>query len=185
MSGFDFSGIGSDSNLDANTPLKEGTFHFAVDSVNPNHTSKKKGTHGIELVLTVLAGTEDQKNKKLYERFYLPTPDQTEQGRDFMLRRLAKIARTLDLIAEDDLKGANVVVPWEKAAGRQFVATVVHNIDDETKKVTGAQIDGLKMYKVTDDDVAEIPKDKASLQMITGAGGGGETPKPATNIADL
>jgi hypothetical protein len=189
-SSFDFSDIPDDDSLDSGTLLKEGTYHFVVDAVDVEHASKKKGTRGVEFVCQVLAGTENQKGKKLYERFYYPTPDQSEDGRLFMLKRIGKIARVLDLIAVTDLGKAGVVIPWEKGAGRQFVATISHNhAEDDVKKEKplGSQIEGLKIYRVTDQDVAEIPKDKEMLAWLGKAGSneGNDPPAAATSIADL
>ena len=184
---FDFSDIPSDDALDANTPLKEGSYHFVVESVDPDHASKKKGTRGVEFVLQVLAGTEDQKGKKLYERFYYPTADQTPEGRAFMLKRIGKIARTLSIMSAADLGKSNVVIPWKKAAARQLIA-LVSNSTDDNGKVNGSQIDGLKMFRVDDPEVAEVPKDKDVMAMLGGAGDGeaaAEPTKPATSIGDL
>lgn len=188
---FDFTAIPDDDSLDAGAILKEGTFHFVVEAIDKEHVSKTKGTHGIESVLQVLAGTEkSEKGKKLYERFYYPTPDQKDGG-VFATQRICKFARVLDLISEADLGKKGVVIPWDKAVARQFIATVAYNYDEkdiEKKKPLGSQIDGLKMFRVNDDDVAEIPKDEAALAMLGVAGQGSEaTAKPteATSISDM
>ncbi len=193
MNLFDFSDIPDDDALDAGMMLKEGTYHFVVEAIDPEHTSKNKGTHGVEFVCQVLAGTEkSEKGKKLEERFYYPTPDQTAVAKAFMLQRIGKIARVLELIQASDLGKAGVVIPWAKGVARQFIATVAFNYDKddkEKKKPLGSQIDGMKMWRVTDPEVVEVPKDKDAMAMLSGGAYESETttapPKPAASIADM
>jgi len=189
---FDFSDIPDESALEGNTPVKEGTYHFVVEKVDPEHVSSKKGTPGIEFVLQVLAGTDDQKGKKLFETFYLPSSEQADGG-EFLTKRIAKIAVTLDLIPPTDLGRAGVKIPWEKALARQFIAVVKH--EEGEKGRVNAGIDGLKMYRVTDPEVVEIPKSPEGLAMMGLPPEGGSAEQPAaqpeaapakaTSIADL
>ncbi len=189
---FDFSEFPDDDSLDAGMMVKEGTYHFVVETADPNHVAKKKGTLGAECVTQVLNGTESsEKGKKLFEKFWYPTPDQSDEG-TFCTQRIIKFARVLDLIPESALGKSGVKIPWEKAVGRQFVGTVIYNYDKddtEKKRPRGSQIDGMKMWRVTDPEVAEVPKDKDTMALIVGGAYESETttvpPKPVTSIGDL
>ncbi len=188
---FDLSEFPDDDSLDIGMMIKEGTYHFVVEATDPDHVSKTKGTLGAECVCQVLNGTEpSQKGKKLFEKFWYPTPDQSDEG-TFCTQRIIKFSRVLDIIPESALGKSGVKIPWEKAVARQFVATVVYNYDKsdtEKKRPLGSQIDGLKMWRVNDPEVAEVDKDQDALAMLGGAGGGETTtepPKRATNIGDL
>ncbi len=190
---FDLSEFPDDDSLDMGMMVKEGTYHLVVESVDTEFTSKKKGTPGVEFVCQVLNGTESsQKGKKLFEDFWYPTPNHDEDARAFLLQRIIKIARVLDLVPESALGKSGVKIPWEKSVGRQFVATVVYNYDKddkEKKRPLGSQIDGMKMFRINDPEVAEVPKDKDTMALIVGGAYGSETttvpPKPAASIADL
>jgi hypothetical protein len=160
---FDFSEIENDEALDSSAPLKEGSYHFVVEADDPDHVSRQKNTPGVEMTLQVLAGTESQEGKKLFERFYYPSEAQSDGG-GFATKRIAKLARVLDLIPADSLGQQNVKIDWPSAQGRQFIAKVAHN-EGDNKRVS-AQIEGLKMWRVTDAEVAEIPKSAESLALM-------------------
>ena len=156
---------------------KPGQYHVAVDRVEENPVSKGgKLLDGIRVHFQVLAGTDPSQAKRQHgEVIFAPSMD-SKDGGEFARKKIGRLIRALGL---HDTQSGNlaeqcrsVVIDWQEARGRQMVVFVVPQ-EDDSKYV---QVQGAHFYKVTDPEVAHVPKCERSLKLMGAA-------KPAAQAA--
>ena len=157
----DLSGFDSPDALKGYDYPKAGRYHFVVSSVDET----REKANGIRVELQVLAGDHvTEAGKTFFEKLQDPSPDHKDGG-TFCRKRLAAFALATGLITPAQLGQGNVQIVWQQAVSRQLVAEVRNykrTYNDrqtgEEKIAEGTEIDGLKMYMVNAQEVADVPK---------------------------
>lgn len=151
---------------------KEGQYHFMVTDVNEHPTSKNGDLiDGIKLTVAVLAGTDPSQERRNHsETIFNPSPTSRDGG-NFARLKIGRLIRALGLLDKrtgrpcEELRGQAVEIDWQSAKGKQFVATIEHQERDPRY----VQVSGAHFYKVTDSEVAAVPKNAKALQLVGGA----------------
>lgn len=157
---------------------KEGQYHFMVTDVNEHPTSKNGDLiDGIKLTVAVLAGTDPSQERRNHsETIFNPSPTSRDGG-NFARLKIGRLIRALGLLDKrtgrpcEELRGQAVEIDWQSAKGKQFVATIEHQERDPRY----VQVSGAHFYKVTDSEVAAVPKNAKALQLVGGAGSAGQS----------
>lgn len=147
---------------------KPGQYHVAVDRVEENPVSKGgKLLDGIRIHFQVLAGTDSSQAKRQHnEVIFAPSMD-SKDGGEFARKKIGRLIRALGL--HDTQTGnlaeqcRSVKIDWEEARGKQMVVFIVPQDGEEAKYV---QVQGAHFYKVTDSEVAHVPKCERSLKLM-------------------
>lgn len=155
---------------------KGGQFHFMVTGVDEHPTSKNGDfIDGIKLTVAVLAGTDPSQERRNHsETIFNPSPT-SKDGGNFARLKIGRLIRALGLLDKrtgrpcEELRGQAVEIDWQSAKGKQFVATIEHQERDPRY----VQVAGAHFYKVTDPEVAEVPKNAKALQLVGGASAAG------------
>lgn len=150
---------------------KEGQYHFMVTDVNEHPTSKNGDLiDGIKLTVAVLAGTDPSQERRNHsETIFNPSPT-SKDGGNFARLKIGRLIRALGLLDKrtgrpcEELRGQAVEIDWQSAKGKQFVATIEHQERDPRY----VQVAGAHFYKVTDSEVAAVPKNAKALQLVGG-----------------
>jgi hypothetical protein len=174
---------------------KEGQYHFMVTAVDENPTSKNGDLiDGIKLTVAVLAGTDPSQDRRNHsETIFNPSPT-AKDGGNFARLKIGRLIRALGLTDKrtgrpcEELRGQSVEIDWQSAQGKQFVATIVPN-DRDPRFV---QVSGAHFYKVTDPEVASVPKNEKALRLVAGtqtsqpvAAKPAQAPAPAPVVAPV
>lgn len=151
---------------------KEGQFHLMVTAVDEHPTSRSGDLiDGIKLTVAVLAGTDPSQERRNHsETIFNPSPT-SKDGGNFARLKIGRLIRALGLLDKrtgrpcEELRGQAVEIDWQSAKGKQFVATIEHQERDPRY----VQVAGAHFYKVTDPEVASVPKNAKALQLVAGA----------------
>lgn len=168
---------GNTDNLDHSQWPAPGIYHVTLQDAVELEDS-------VKLTFSVLTGTVDgQAGKTMTHRFFLP--DSGDEKKDANnVKRLLRAAVALGMISPEQVqKGVNVNLDFATALGASCVIKVnerTYEKDGEKKKATEIGDFGFGIYRVTDKEVAAVPKDPRWMGVVAGpaAGGGGGSPQP-------
>jgi hypothetical protein len=188
---------------DNNFLAEPGTYHFAVLAVDERPTNRDgKPLDGFKAHVCVLDGTTAGQAKKEMElMFFAPKLTDKNNG-EFSKRKMARFAMACGILPQA-APGQRVTVDLQQAAGRQFVAEVERQTNQDGTVGKFLQLAWANIYHVDDPTVASVPKDAAALGLLpatlrkqqkdfekAGSAAGGKPkaatqPPPAVDIDDL
>jgi len=163
----DLDGINSEEDLRAYDYPKEAWYHLMVSSVD---LSREK-LNAMKVEFQVLAGERPTEVGKTFtENFWDPDPSANDGGK-FGRKRRAAFALACGLLTPDELSSGSKQVVWAQARGRQVVAKVNNysRKTDSGKTYEGAQIDGLKIYRLDAPEAVSVPKNMDALALLGSA----------------
>lgn len=146
-----------------------GKYHFTVNEVLEDVSSKGKAIDGFTLKLEVLAGTvQGQEGKLLDLTFFKPSTDASKEKANFWARKKnTAFAIATNLIDPNNL-GKSVDIDLQKAVGQQVVAELVPQEDaDGNKSDKFLQLHFANLYHVDDPEAAQVPKSQEALSILT------------------
>ncbi len=172
----------------AGTINKDGKGHFFIKGIEKE---KKDGVPCVRLDMECLAHEhEDQVGRVHFQRYNLAKKKFDGAGKlvgleplsDGMMYNIIKLFTNLGLVSKEDVVGVERVrLPWEKLEHFQLVAEIKNEPYDEKDKTTGQptgkKIDsfripyGCNVWQVSDERVANVPKDPEALADFTGGAG--------------
>lgn len=170
-----------------------GQYHFLVTAIDEEPTHGDKLFNGIDFQCEARAGTVQGQAGKTC-RLSINNPNLSHKdGGKFAGRVKARMALALGLI-NPNAKGT-VSIEWQNGVGRSFVACVEHGKDRDGSASKFLNVEGAKIYHVTDPAMAHVALDPMALKAggydvakveaarKTGAAAGGTPPanQPAAN----
>jgi len=161
----DLDGINSEEDLRAYDYPKEAWYHLMVSSID---LSRGK-VNAMKVEFQVLAGERPTEVGKTFtENFWDPDSSSNDGGK-FAKKRRAALALACGLLTSQELSGGSKQIIWAQARGRQVVAKV-NNYSRKTdggKTYEGAQIDGLKVYRLDAPEAVSVPKNTDALALLS------------------
>lgn len=157
---------GNTDNLEVSQWPAPGIYHVTLQDAVDLEGS-------VKLSFSVLTGTVDgQAGKTLTHRFFLPESGDDKKDAN-NVKRLLRAAVALGLITPDQVqKGANFNLDFSTSIGESCVIKVserTYEKDGVTKKATEIGDFGLGIYRVTDKEVASVPKDPRWMNVAPGS----------------
>lgn len=143
-----------------------GTYHFAVLAVDERPTNKAGAPlDGFRVHCCALDGTATGQAKKEIELlFFAPKPTE-KNGGEFSKRKIARFAMATGILPQA-APGQRVSIDLQAAAGRQFVAEVERQKDQQGNETKFLQLAWANIWHVDDPAVASVPKDATALGLL-------------------